>query len=132
VSRGRPTKFDEVIASTILAKVKEGASIGDAASAVGIGATTLKRWLNRGKRTGEGDKPYRDFRSGYMKARAEAIIALELCVHKAGKQDADMALKALERLKPEVWSTHRNEYKRLRQELDEIKAMIAGGKQSDG
>lgn len=129
MSRGRPTKFNPEIAAKILEKVRKGNYLPEVGAALGVHHSTIRKWINRGGRTGGADRPYREFRDGYKKARAEAINALEECVQKAGEKDPKIALEILERLRPERWGTHKNRLRRLEQELADIRATIAGGGQ---
>lgn len=102
--------------------VRGGHFVPDIAAAVGVHKATVFAWINRGLRTGKADEPYRLFRDGYIAARAESVISLEACVQRAGREDPDMALKILERLRPNRWSLHKNQLRRiekLAQELEE-------------
>lgn len=125
---GRPTKFNPEVAETILAAVRKGCYLHVAAAAAGVGRRTLNKWLERGKGEAEEDSPYREFRQGYLKARALARIDLELRVNEDGKIDGKMALEILSRLWPEEWSAHRGEIRKLRQEIEELKALIVAGR----
>lgn len=54
---GRPSKFTPQTALAIVADISEGRTRDNAAEAAGVGASTLYRWLQRGR---AGDPRYAD------------------------------------------------------------------------
>lgn len=125
---GRPTKFSPEIAQTILEAVRKGCYLHVAAAAAGIGRRTLNKWLERGRSEEDEDKDFREFRQGYLRNRALARIELEMCVNSSGKSDSKVALEVLSRLWPEEWSQHRGEIKKLRKDIEELKALLLAGR----
>lgn len=129
---GRPTKFFPEVAEAILEAVRSGAYLLAAANAAGIGRRTLHSWIERGKSDAEEDAPFREFRRKYLINRGLARIDCELCVHREGRVDSKMALEYLERLYPEDWSKHRGEIRKLRREIEELKALFLSGGNGNG
>ena len=66
---GRPSKFDEVAAKTILGALANGAWRRTAATIAGIDYTTLKRWIRKGLKQPAGS-PLGDFARNVPKAEA--------------------------------------------------------------
>lgn len=58
----RPTKLNKRTAARVLAALESGATIAGAAAAAGVGARTLRRWVERGR---AGDAPYAEFVERY-------------------------------------------------------------------
>ena len=70
MSVGRPSKFCQEVIDKIIEKLRNGRFLSVAAASAGVNRWTVNRWLRRGKRSGESDKPYREFRQRYIEARA--------------------------------------------------------------
>lgn len=130
---GRPSKFTPEVADKILSKVRLGVFLKVAARYAGVTARTVYSWLKRGQRTGEGDRPYREFLHSYMVAAAEGRLILEESALGAGRLDGAHALKVLAQRWPEDWGTVKGEIRRMRKQLEEMAALMAGkGFSSDG
>lgn len=130
---GRPSLFAPETIDKIIALITEGHYLSEVAPAVGLSRSTVRSWLTRGKRTGEADKPYRQFLARYHAACGERILSLERTVRAAAREDGELALKMLAVLKRSRYGRDANEIKRLHKRLDEITAMIAGkGTANDG
>jgi hypothetical protein len=66
----RPAKLTDELTTVIVDAIKVGCPIRVACQAGGIGLTTFKTWLTRGKSEDEADAPFRAFRAAVRKARA--------------------------------------------------------------
>ncbi len=119
VTRGSKSKFCAEIAALILADIAAGISLCCAADRHGITRQTVNEWRRRGKRTGEADKAYRQFREDYQKALGQGMYKYELCTAAAGATDAKIALTILGKRWPQVWGDKLEEAKRLNREMDE-------------
>jgi transposase len=63
-------KFNPDTCEAIVELVFDGLSTSDAARAAGVNVKTVKNWLTRGRR--EGDGPYSDFADAIERAREES------------------------------------------------------------
>lgn len=94
-------KFSPDTCQTIAELLFDGLSLRDAAREAQVSEKTVKNWLARGRR--EGDGPYADFAAAVELARAEAgdreqpmtVEELELAVSKAAKKGSVQAQKLL-------------------------------------
>ena len=100
---GRPTKLDETTARAILDALKVGCPIRVACQAAGVGPTTFKSWVARGKSLDEADAPFRAFRADVQKARAAGEAAALKVIHEAMPTTWQAAAWFLERSRPERW-----------------------------
>jgi len=71
----RPTKLTAKVRSGIVEAVGLGASLCTAAAAVGVGSSTLYRWIKRGQRAERGDAIYIKFLDAVAEASAKAELA---------------------------------------------------------
>lgn len=98
---GRPTKFDEEVASRVVLMVRAGNYLETAASASGVSPSTLREWLRTGRRAGKG-KLF-DFAERVDKALAEseAMDVNKMLQH--GQKDWRALAWRLERRFPDRW-----------------------------
>lgn len=103
---GRPAKLlDESTAKTVLDALSVGCSIRTACEAAGLGRTTFKVWMLKGKAASDDptNEPYQAFRAGVKKARAEGEKrALEI-IRDAMPTTWTAAAWYLERSNPARW-----------------------------
>lgn len=99
----RPTTLDESTARTILDALRAGCSIRVACKAAGVGQTTFKTWVARGKSRADEDAPYRAFRADVRKARSAGEAAALKVIHEAMPDHWQAAAWFLERSKPARW-----------------------------
>ena len=100
---GRPTKLEPATVKAIATALGIGAPIGSACRAAGIGVTTFKTWMERGRSEAEDDAPYRAFRASVKKARATAQIHALAMVRRAMPDHWQAAAWYLERTDPKRW-----------------------------
>ena len=104
---GRPSKFDEQRAKTILTYLRAGAYVETAAAAAGISKDTLYNWLRRGARVG--DKPTREdlrlaaFSDAVKQAMAKAELDDLTVIKGAAAKHWQAAAWRLERKYPDRW-----------------------------
>lgn len=103
---GRPSKFTEEVAKTILAAIANGATRRVAAGMAGVGESTLRAWTRLGRR---GVDPYAQFQACLMQASRAAENMMANTVFEAGKSDWKAALAWLERRVPGEWGRNRVE-----------------------
>ena len=97
----RPLKLTPEIIGRIADAVRAGNTREAAAASVGIGETTLYRWLQRARRGAGG--PFREFWEALDKADAEAEMAMVAVVTTAAKTNYKAAAWWLERRRPDTW-----------------------------
>jgi transposase len=96
---GLASKFNPDTCQAIAESVFDGLSIADAAREANVNVKTVKNWLSRGRR--EGDGPYADFAEAVDRARQEATerekpmdeADLRLVVSRAAKNGSVAAQK---------------------------------------
>lgn len=74
---GRPSKYSDKTANTMLKYIEAGAYDYQAAEAVGIDQATFFRWMSRGA---NGEQPFMDFRAKVVQAKATARVKAEITV----------------------------------------------------
>jgi len=100
---GRKTKLDDELTGRLVALLRAGNYIVVACRAVGIGGTTYKQWMARGRSGKAADEPYRSFRERVEVARAEGEAVLAAEIAKAARSSWAAAAWLLERQYPERW-----------------------------
>ena len=129
---GRPTKLDETTAQAILDALKVGCPIRVACQAAGVGPTTFKSWVARGKSLDEADAPFRAFRSDVQKARAAGEAAALKVIHAAMPTTWQAAAWFLERSRPERWGrSSRPERKNEAETFNARDAVLAARREDD-
>jgi hypothetical protein len=99
----RPSKLDEQTAQTIVHALELGVTIKTACQAAGIGGTTFKTWMARGRSDDAADALCRAFRSDVKEARAHGELADLKVIHEAMPTTWTAAAWYLERSRPERW-----------------------------
>jgi transposase len=99
---GRPSKFDEAIATKIVELVKAGNYVETACASAGLSRDTCYRWWKRGARESKG--PFHDFAQQLDKAMGDAEAADVLRIGKAAGEDWRAAAWRLERRNPKRWA----------------------------
>lgn len=133
----RPAKLNDERVKTIVDAIKVGCSIRVACRAAGIGVTTFKTWMSRGKSKETDDAPYRAFRAAIKKARTHGEFHALMIIQEAMPDHWQAAAWFLERSRPARWgrvdrlkailSAHRVDSIDLSKLSDEdLKAMIEG------
>jgi transposase-like protein len=109
---GPKSKFDdEGIRNTILLWMQQGSYARAAAESVGVGETTLYRWLEEGEKDAKAkvESEKREFWEAFTRARAEGEVGLVADVRKLARQDGRLALEMLARRNPKQWGRRRLE-----------------------
>lgn len=134
---GRPSKLTPDVADRIIAAVLEGNYLATAAQAVGVGESTLYRWLQRGadvearaleraedldavdlhELTDPAEWAYLDFREALKSAEAYAEREL-LGIVRQGRQGWQAHMTILERRHPDRWGRRQALDHSIRGELD--------------
>lgn len=109
---GRPSKIDPNRADRIVALLRTGCTIANAAQAGGIDEGTFYRWMNRGAEH-RAPAAFRDFREQVLRARAEAEASAVAEVRKGARggdvlerrtiTHRDGRVETVERLQPADW-----------------------------
>ncbi|MFJ8043768.1 hypothetical protein ACIRBX_25030 [Kitasatospora sp. NPDC096147] len=92
---GRRPALEPEVERRLLDAIRAGVPMSDAAPMAGVHASTVYRWLERaeqeqrriesGERARAGEKPFREFRDRFMRARSEGKAQLVLLVRKAAQ-----------------------------------------------
>ena len=101
---GRPSKLDEARVAALIDALKVGCSAEVACRAAGIGRSTFKAWLARGKSPDPTDAPYRAFRAAVQKARAHGEYHALGVIQAAMPTHWQAAAWFLERSQPRRWA----------------------------
>jgi len=104
--------------------VEEGVTLKIAAGSAGVSRQAVYAWLKRGKRTGEADKPYREFVGAFRQAWAKGQREFERSACKLARNDGRMALDLLARLRPNDWGSDRALLRKLAKDVAELKAIL--------
>jgi uncharacterized protein YhaN len=123
---GRPTKFNPEVVEKFLRLAEGGHYFNFACAACGLGKSTVKRWLARGKRTGKADEPFREFRAAYYEKRSAALLDIERNVISEAKANAEIGLKVLAVLARQRWSAQSNRLQQLEKKVKELEARQIG------
>jgi homoaconitase/3-isopropylmalate dehydratase large subunit len=112
--KGRPGAINEVlpgkrrtVGQQIVSDVEMGASLAEAAAAVGVGYATVYEWLQRGRgevRVTDDIQVYADFADAIAKAKVVAKLKAIRCLTVAAHKDPKYAVIYLERTDPKNWS----------------------------
>ena len=100
---GRPTKLDEPRVGALIDALKVGCTAQVACRAAGVGRSTFKAWLARGKSPDPADAPYRAFRAAVQKARGHGERHALGVIHGAMPTHWQAAAWFLERSQPRRW-----------------------------
>lgn len=98
------SKLTPEVTDQITRLIRVGNTVEIAAAAAGISRSTFFAWMDRGKKSGASNAPYREFREAVGQARAEAEAVLVGRVSKAAANGSwSAAAWLLERRAPERW-----------------------------
>jgi len=100
---GRKTDLTDELADRLVALLRAGNYIGVACRAVGIGSSTYRQWMARGRTGKAADAAYRTFRERMEQAHAEGEAVLAAEIAKAARSHWAAAAWILERQYPERW-----------------------------
>ena len=128
---GRPTKLDEATAQALLDALKVGCPIRVACQAAGVGPTTFKSWVARGKSRDEADAPFRAFRADVKKARAAGEAAALKIIHAAMPTTWQAAAWFLERSRPERWARASRPERKNEAESFNVRDIMLEAKRAD-
>lgn len=112
----RPAKLTDETVKLIVDAIRVGCPIRVACLAGGIGSTTFKTWMDRGKSADEADAPYRAFRTSLKKARGHGEAHALKIIQDAMPDHWQAAAWFLERSRPTRWGR-----------VDRLKATMAAG-----
>lgn len=99
---GRPTKLDSARSARIIALIRAGNYIETAAAEAGIGSTTFRDWLKRGRRDADAGREtdFSRFADDVEQAQAASEAILVTGIATAAKKDWRAAAFLLERKWP--------------------------------
>ena len=117
----RPTKLTPEVQERIVAVLRSGAYVEQAAEAAGIGRSTFDDWIRRGDSDAAKDKPFRDLRDAVEQARAEAEARHVALIARASSKSWQAAAWLLERQYPNRWGKV-SERKQSSEEPAEVKS----------
>jgi hypothetical protein len=109
----------DAIAARLIALLRAGNYDSTAARACGVGARTVRGWLERGRSDREQDAPYRELLARVEQARAEGEAVHVARIAKAAEEDWRASAWYLERAYPERWGRPQLREPRREQELDD-------------
>lgn len=117
----RPSKLTPEVRERIVAVLRSGAYVQQAAEAAGIGRSTFDDWMRRGESEAKEDAPYRELREAVEQARAEAEARHVALIAKASARSWQAAAWLLERQYPERWGKPSDRNRKPNQEQQESK-----------
>jgi transposase len=120
---GRPTALTPDLQAAFVAALRRCWYLQTAADVVGIGRSTVYRWLKRGRQ--EGERPYAEFRYTIKKALAEKEADCLDAIEGAGATHWQALAWILERSHPERWGNVKAELAQLRKRLAELEKALA-------
>lgn len=104
---GRPSiidaQFDQQ-RTKLLKKLKKGASIADACRLTGLSMSAVMRAMQRGRKAGKANEPYREFRDEVRQAIADAKVVLIERWHNASRRNWRAAMAMLRARHPEEFA----------------------------
>lgn len=100
---GRPSTFTPERVEEILLHIENGATYRRACILVGISEATFHEWKAQGKKALEDEKPnkFSEFLEKVNQAKEKYIAWLQSLVNQGAKMDGKLALRVLERKRPE-------------------------------
>jgi transposase len=101
MATGRPTKLTKALQTRICKLIRDGNFRQTAALAAGVGVSTLRTWMAKGRKQQAGQ--FQAFRAALLQAEQEAEIRMVARVVKASASDARHAQWWLERKRPGRW-----------------------------
>jgi hypothetical protein len=89
-----PNKYTRELHTNLVERLRDGFTPDKVAPYYGLSTATFWKWVQRGR---NGDRFLANFAQDVDAAMAEGMMRFEATVIKAGAEDADIALKVLER-----------------------------------
>ena len=120
---GQPPGLDKFVHDRLAEALRTGNTRIDAARYAGIGYSTFRSWMARG-RTGE--RPYAAFVASMEKAEADAVIRNVAIIQKAAGVSWQAAAWWLERKFPELWSRDNVLIRQMQADLKRMEKLIDG------
>jgi len=118
---GRPSALTPDVQRRVCEAVSAGNTRHDSAEYAGIGESTLRAWLAKGKRQRRGK--FRSFLAAVKKAEADAVVRNVAIIQKAANKTWQAAAWWLERKRPADWSQTRELVQQLAREVQELKKL---------
>jgi hypothetical protein len=125
---GRPTVLTPDVQRRICDAIAAGNTRHDAAEYAGVGASTVRTWLAKGRRQHRGK--FRAFLTAVKKAEADAVVRNVAIIQKAGTTKWQAAAWWLERKRGEDWSQNKDEIHQLAKEVQELKKRVSNRRTS--
>jgi hypothetical protein len=119
---GRPSILTPEVQRRLCEAVAAGNTRHDAAEYAGIGESTLRAWLARGKRQRCGK--FRELLAAIKKAEADAVVRNVAIIQKAASKTWQAAAWWLERKRANDWSAGRDLVRQLAKEVKELKKLV--------
>src|SRR5262249_54121524 len=120
---GRPTLLTPEVQRHVCDAIAAGNTRHDAAEYAGVGESTLRSWLARGRRQRRGK--YRTFLAAVKKAEADAVVRNVAIIQKAATKTWQAAAWWLERKRGEDWSQTKDLVRQLAREVQELKKLAS-------
>jgi transposase len=125
---GRPTALNPDVQRCICEAITAGNTRHDAAEYAGVGESTIRSWLAKGRRQRRGK--FRAFLAAIKKAEADAVVRNVAIIQKAAGRTWQAAAWWLERKRSEDWSQTKDLVRQLAREVQELKNLAANHRKS--
>ena len=125
---GRPSALTPDVQRRVCEAVAAGNTRHDSAEYAGIGESTLRAWLAKGKHQRRGT--YRALLAAVKKAEADAVVRNVAIIQKAAATSWQAAAWWLERKRDADWSQSRGLVRRLAREVQELKQRVSNRRQA--
>ena len=119
---GRPSILTPDVQRRLCEAVGAGNTRHDAAEYAGIGESTLRAWVAKGKRQRRGK--FRVLLAAVKKAEADAVVRNVAIIQKAASKTWQAAAWWLERKRANDWSAGRDLVRQLAKEVKELKKLV--------
>ena len=119
---GRPGILTPDVQRRLCEAIAAGNTRHDAAEYAGIGESTLRAWLAKGKRQRRGQ--YRALLAAVKKSEADAVVRNVAIIQKAAPKSWQAAAWWLERKRANDWSQGRDLVRQLAKEVKELKKLV--------
>ena len=125
---GRPTSLTPEVQRRVCDAIAAGNTRHDAAEYAGVGASTLRAWLARGRRQRRGK--FQALLAAVKKAEADAVVRNVAIIQKAANKSWQVAAWWLERKRGEDWSQNKDVIHQLVKEVQELKRLVGNRRTS--
>jgi transposase len=119
---GRPSALTPEVQRRVCEAIAAGNTRHDAAEYAGVGASTVRCWLARGRRQSRGK--FQAFLAAVKKAEADAVVRNVAIIQNAAKTKWQAAAWWLERKRGEDWSQTKDLIHQLAKEIQELKKSV--------